>query len=70
MDRDCNRCVYSTREGGCRKFKCEGTKTVEDIKTDAIDDVLFILYDKGYINSDDEEYIKEQLKEQNKCMDL
>lgn len=39
-NRDCNQCVYSTREGGCRKFKCEGTKTVEDIKAEAIDELL------------------------------
>lgn len=31
-NRDCNVCVYSTREGGCRVWDCKGTKTVEDIK--------------------------------------
>lgn len=38
MDRDCNQCVYSTREGGCRKYKCEGTKTVEDIRSEVIEE--------------------------------
>lgn len=28
---DCNKCVYSTRDGGCRRWTCEGTKTVDDI---------------------------------------
>lgn len=32
MDRECNKCVYSTRDGDCRKWSCEGTKTVEDIR--------------------------------------
>jgi len=35
MDRECNKCVYSTRDGNCRKWSCEGTKTVEDIKAEA-----------------------------------
>lgn len=39
MDRDCNQCVYSTREGGCRKYKCEGTKTVEDIRAEVIEEI-------------------------------
>lgn len=47
-------------------FNFEGAWELEKkkVRADAIDDVLFILYDKGYINSDDEEYIKKQLKEQ------
>jgi len=32
MDRECNKCVYSTRDGDCRKWSCEGTKTVDDIR--------------------------------------
>ena len=35
MDRECNKCVYSTRDGNCRKWSCEGTVTVEDIKAEA-----------------------------------
>lgn len=33
-------------------------------KADGIDDALFVLYDKGYIDSDTEEYVREKLKEQ------
>ena len=40
MDRDCNKCVYSTRDGGCRKWTCEGTKTVEDIRAEVIDSII------------------------------
>ena len=47
MDRECNKCVYSTRDGDCRKWNCEGTVTVEDIKAeakaDAIDECKTIL---------------------------
>lgn len=50
MDRDCNKCVYSTREGGCRKFKCEGTKTVEDIRAEAIKDVISYLHEYDIID--------------------
>jgi len=39
-ERDCNNCVYSTRDGNCRKFTCEGTKTVEQIRADAIDECI------------------------------
>lgn len=39
MDRDCNNCVYSTRDGNCRKWNCEGTKTVEDIRKEVIDEI-------------------------------
>ena len=34
-DRNCNECVYSTRDGFCRRFECAGTVTVEDIKAEA-----------------------------------
>lgn len=37
MDRECNKCVYSTRDGNCRKWDCE-YKTVEDIRTEVIDE--------------------------------
>lgn len=40
MDRECNKCVYSTRDGGCRKWSCEGTKTVEDIKAEAKAEII------------------------------
>lgn len=43
-DRDCNNCVYSARNGGCRKGICNGTKTVKDIqeesKTKTIDEIV------------------------------
>lgn len=39
MERDCNNCVYSTRDGGCRKWSCEGTKTVKDIRKETIEEV-------------------------------
>lgn len=35
-DRECNKCVYSTRDGNCRKWDCEGTKTVKDIKAEGM----------------------------------
>lgn len=51
MDRDCNNCVYSTRDGDCRKWQCNNKGwTVEDIKAEAIDefaDFLRMSYDKG-----------------------
>lgn len=43
---------------------CEDLREfVNGIRADAIDDVLFYLYDKNYINSDDEAYFRGQLKE-------
>lgn len=39
QERDCNKCVYSTRDGNCRKWECEGTKTVEDIKAEVIGEI-------------------------------
>lgn len=35
-ERECNKCVYSTRDGNCRKWDCDGTKTVDDIKMETI----------------------------------
>ena len=43
MERDCNKCVYSTRDGNCRKWECKGTKTVKDIKTDTINECIRIV---------------------------
>lgn len=43
MDRDCNECVYSARDGSCRKWSCEGTKTVEDVKMDTFKESVKIL---------------------------
>ena len=43
MERDCNKCVYSTRDGNCRKWECVGTKTVKDIKTDTINECIRIV---------------------------
>lgn len=43
MNRDCNKCVYSTREGGCRKWTCEGTKTVEDIRAETIEELVLAI---------------------------
>lgn len=40
IDRDCNICVYSTRNGGCRKGICNGTKTVKDIQADMLEKVV------------------------------
>lgn len=34
--RDCNNCIYSTREGSCRKWKCEGTVTEDKLKNDVL----------------------------------
>lgn len=49
MDRECNKCVYSTRDGNCRKWSCEGTKTVEDIRTETFQESIKIL--RGLDNS-------------------
>lgn len=45
QERDCNICVYSARNGDCRKWDCEGTKKVEDIKADAIDEITEKYFD-------------------------
>lgn len=37
-ERDCNRCVYSTRDGNCRKWECNGTVTVKDVKREAVEE--------------------------------
>lgn len=62
--RDCNKCVYSTRDGNCRKWECKGTVTVEDIKKEAIKDFAEWLdnnYEtKNYIPNLVEFYEKEQ----------
>lgn len=39
MDRNCNKCIHHT-SGSCSVWECTGTKTVEDVKTDAIDEVI------------------------------
>lgn len=48
--RDCNKCVYSTRDGNCRKWECKGTVTVEDIRKEAIKDFAEWLKDNSYLN--------------------
>ena len=74
MDRECNKCVYHT-SGSCSAWECTGTKTVEDVRADAIDEVICILKHRNttilengyeYHGYDDEELeeIAEQLKEQ------
>lgn len=68
MDRDCNRCVYSTREGGCRKFTCEGTKTVEDIRAEVLEEYVKLFIENALIDESKTwtEYarkVAEQLKE-------
>lgn len=52
--RDCNNCVYSTRDGGCRKWKCFGNVTVEDIEKSVWDDFLSFLDEQMH-------YTKEQI---------
>lgn len=44
MDRDCNKCVWHT-DGNCKKWDCE-YKTVEDIRTDAIDEFREKVFNK------------------------
>lgn len=39
-DRDCNNCVYSTRDGGCRKGICNGTKTEKGFQADMLENVV------------------------------
>lgn len=39
MDRDCNKCIHHT-SGSCSAWECTGTVTVEDVKADAIDEVI------------------------------
>lgn len=46
MARECNQCVYSTRDGNCRKWSCEGTKTVDDIKEQGVKEFAKWLVDK------------------------
>ena len=59
MDRECNKCVYSTRDGECRKWSCEGTVTVGDLKNQIMEDVLMIMrahsdcYKQKYFKSKD-----------------
>lgn len=48
MERDCNRCVYSTRDGNCRKWSCEGTETVNDIRAEVIEEVENLM--KEFVN--------------------
>ena len=43
--------------GATRGYK-EGYKQGRE---DALDDIFFLLYDKNYINQDDEKYLKEEL---------
>lgn len=58
-NRNCNNCVYSTRDGFCRKFECAGTVTVEDIKAEAR---------QSAIDEFIEKFIKRnQFKQMNKC---
>lgn len=70
-NRNCNECVYSTRDGFCRKFECAGTVTVEDIKAETIDefaDALIKIANKRYmyeLSIIDVGLVKSQLKEQN-----
>lgn len=65
---DCNKCVYSTRDGGCRKWTCEGTKTVDDIKAEAFDEfkneIKKCCSIVGNCDFDDLDRIAKQLKEQ------
>lgn len=67
MERDCNKCVYSTRDGSCRKWNCEGTKTVEDIRAEVIEEFLnkvcsLRIYDND-LSLADLKRVAEQLKE-------
>lgn len=39
LDRNCNRCVYSTRNGDCVKWTCDGTVTVNTLKHNAMQEL-------------------------------
>lgn len=47
--RDCNRCVYSTRDGDCRRFTCRGTVTVDDVKTESVKEFAEWLEEKDLL---------------------
>lgn len=38
-DRECDKCVYHS-SGKCSQWSCNGTKTVKDIKNEAIDEFV------------------------------
>ena len=71
--RDCNRCVYSTRDGGCRRFTCHGTETVDDVREKAVGEFVdWIIENKsccGYIDEISDKVLKDWVlawKEANK----
>lgn len=64
--RDCNKCVYSTRDGNCRKWECKGTVTVEDIKKEAKEEcgeeLLKIINEKPYGTEKNNWWLISQIK--------
>lgn len=54
MDRDCNKCIHHT-SGSCSAWECTGTKTVDDVRADALAEVEEAMYHQCFECDNDED---------------
>lgn len=63
LERNCNRCVYSTRNGDCVKWTCDGTVTVNKLKQDALKELANKLIENWSFTDSDGDVVVEISKE-------